>query len=112
MKCVTLTFPRRHRSNSLLGQVIAAPCAAAKGGGVDQQGIGWIHLDVGDAGPRARTALPNVLVLLLEVFGNYVASKVPVEITPGRMDVVSVPVVEFDQVLLGLDPEVRNVSAG
>ena len=107
-----MIFPQRGQTNPLLGEVVASPGAAAKGGGVDHLGVGRVYLDVGDAEPRARTAWPNVLVLLLEVFGNYVASEVPIEITPGRMDVVSVPVVKFDQVLLGLDPEVRNVYAG
>ena len=49
-------------------------------------------------------------MILLEVFGDQVASEIAVEITPRAVDVIPAPVVELDEVLLGLDPEVRDVT--
>ena len=49
-------------------------------------------------------------MILLEVLGDYVPSEVPVEITPCAVDVVPAPVVELDEVFLGLDTEVRDMA--
>ena len=51
-------------------------------------------------------------MILLEVFGDQVASEIAVEVTPREWTTIPAPVVELDEVLLRLDPEVRDGLAG
>ena len=44
------------------------------------------------------------------MFGDHVTSEVSVEIAPRGVDVVPAPVVELDEVFLGLDTKVRDVA--
>jgi hypothetical protein len=59
--------------------------------------------------PSARTALPNVSVLLFEVFQNKVAAEVTVKVTPSGMHVVVPWIVELNEVFLGLNPKMSGV---
>ena len=58
--------------------------------------------------PSARTALPNVSVLLFEVFQNKVTAEVTVKVTPSGMHVVVPWIVELNEVFLGLNPKILN----
>ena len=107
MKRGTLTFPQMSQNNPLLGQV-SLKVPPAKGGSVDQLGIGWTYFDMGDAEPRPRTALPNVSVLLFEMFQNKIPAEITVEITPSGMHVVVTGIVELNEVFLGLNPKMPD----